>query len=240
MLWLGFCGIDSREDERRFFIIPNDPTVPPVPRREDFKHPILAEYSSMDQARIVFDAVGGVCTSGFAVTYDGARKILAQLSMTPLNDPVDVAYGAMCDYKGPEDTFRCIAPYPPLITSWRQTGSSERDSDIYYTGDDWHEAYSEGIVFSTMLNAQRLANGEKTCLAQWQEAEYPEIDPSEFVSPRGFLYELLIPDPARAISDAVTAVHPDDASDEPEDSTIHAIPTPSTTGHGFLNHDVLL
>ena len=119
MLWLGFCGIDSREDERLFYIIRDDPTAPPVSRRTDFKHPFLVDNSQMQQARLVFDAVGGVCTAGYAVTYDGARKILAQLSMTPLNEPVDVAYGAMCDYTGADDNFRCLAPYPPLIGTWR-------------------------------------------------------------------------------------------------------------------------
>ncbi|PLB46490.1 hypothetical protein P170DRAFT_427808 [Aspergillus steynii IBT 23096] len=239
MLWLGFCGIDSREGERRFYIIPDDPTVPPVPRREDFKHPLLADNSQMQQARIVFDAVGGVCTSGFAVTCDAARKILAQLSMSPLNEPVDVAYGAMCDYKGPEDNFCCLAPYPPLISSWRQTGSSERDSDIYYTGDEWHEAYSEGIVYSTMLNAQRLANGERTFLAQWEEAEPLEIDPSDFVSPRGFLYEREIPDSRPTISNSVIPVDSTVTLGYTDSSVVSAAPSPTSIRHRSLNEDYL-
>ncbi|KAH8422414.1 uncharacterized protein LDX57_000168 [Aspergillus melleus] len=239
MLWLGFCGIDSREDERLFYIIPDDPTAPPVSRRTDFKHPFLVDNSQMQQARLVFDAVGGVCTAGYAVTYDGARKILAHLSMAPLNEPVDVAYGAMCDYTGADDNFRCLAPYPPLIGTWRQTGSSEGDSDIYYTGDEWHEAYSEGIVYSVMLNAQRLANGEETCLTQWEETEHLEIDPSDFVSPRGFLYERQVPEARPTLSQSESSFNSPNSITPPGSPTLSFSPSPSIHVDNYLTYDVL-
>ncbi|KAF5854698.1 hypothetical protein ETB97_001080, partial [Aspergillus alliaceus] len=120
----------------------------------------------------------GVCTAAYAVTYTGAQKILATLSMSPLNEPVDLAYGNMCK-KGDGITFRCIAPYPQIISSWRPAGPSYKDSDITAGGKDWHEAWSKGIVYSTMLNIRRLISGEKTVVAQWEDISPHEIDPLE-------------------------------------------------------------
>ncbi|THC88976.1 hypothetical protein EYZ11_011575 [Aspergillus tanneri] len=191
MLWVGPCGITAR-GEQPFYAIPNDPTVPPVSRRTEYEHPAFADEEGMEQTRFFFASTGGVCTTGYAVTYEGARKILAQLSMMPSNQPVDVAYSALCGSSN--DYFRCVASYPPLIGIWLQKGSSDLNSDISDSGSPPHEAYSSGIVYSTRVNAQRLAAGKQTCLAQWEDAKPSEIDSATFTSPRGHLVQMERPE----------------------------------------------
>lgn len=64
------------------------------------------------------------------------------------------------------------------------------DSDIVNLGNGWHEAFSNGIVYSTMLNAQSLADGATTIRAQWPEAGLQDIEIEGLKIPRGRLIKL--------------------------------------------------
>ncbi|KAJ5168012.1 uncharacterized protein N7482_003606 [Penicillium canariense] len=188
-LWLGSCAMRSR-DASRLYMIPNEPTVRPVSHRGDFWWPDFSDRRDMQHSRFVLDGADGLCTLAYAVTYDAARKILATLSLEPNNSPFDMNLNGLCDSERKGVHFRCLAPYPPLFNSWRKAGSSFRDSDIVDLGDEWHEAFSSGITYSTMLNAKRLVDGAKTATAQWPDVEVQEMDFEKFESPKGSLISL--------------------------------------------------
>lgn len=189
MLWVGHCGSHTRVSEKRFFIIRDDLTARPAQYSQDFFAPhIIASHEDMQNAtRLVYQAGAGMCTYGYAVSYNGARKILAALSITSVNQAVDNAYSFMCG-GGTSPDFLCIAPYPSLIGSWRPSGPGSRDSDIRMEGDEtWHHAWSRGIVYSTMLNIQHLVAGRKIIWPQWDDASLPALDLSEMRSREGYL-----------------------------------------------------
>ncbi|KAJ6118995.1 hypothetical protein N7471_013615, partial [Penicillium samsonianum] len=178
MLWIGHCAVSTRHDERRVYMIRNDPTVRPESHRGDFYGPKSEFWPDIPPStRLVFEADYGVCTAGYAITYNAAQKVLAALSMSPLNEPVDLAYGTMCKNKSGFD-FHFIAPYPQIVSTWRPAGPSSKDSDIGSIDNSWHKAWSSGIVYSTMLNIRHLISGEESAVAQWDDISPREMTPS--------------------------------------------------------------
>lgn len=192
MLWLGYCGLKTVEEQRglplRFYVIPDDPTVLPAQYKQEFFAPFIADYPQMNPHRLIFNSMDQVCSVAFAITYEGARKALAAFNMRSIDEPMDLSYRNLCN--GLFDMpFRCISPYPALINSWRQAGPIWRDSDIVESDvAEWHEAHSTGVVYSTMLNAVELVNGSRTVRAQWDDVVPVEIEPKTFEIPRGVLW----------------------------------------------------
>ncbi|EAW14616.1 uncharacterized protein ACLA_076570 [Aspergillus clavatus NRRL 1] len=198
LLWVGGCSTAAGFNETEFFAIPNDPTVPSMKHRSYWvdrrgpldewkeRYPQLPEEST----RYVYRANTGCCLYGYAVTYEGARKILASLSVDHLDIAVDNALGDMCGGKN-RPQIQCYAPHPNLIGTHRRAGSSFKDSDIETYGEDnWHPSEAWDLVYSTKLNLHRLLAGSKTALSQWQDDHSPWspdlMDLEGFKYPQGF------------------------------------------------------
>ncbi|PKX99660.1 uncharacterized protein P174DRAFT_438103 [Aspergillus novofumigatus IBT 16806] len=179
LLWVGGCSTAAGVNETQFYAIPNDPTVPGMNRR-----------SFWESTRYVYRADTGCCLYGYAVTYNGARKILASLSVDHLEIPVDNALGDMCGGKN-RPRIQCYAPHPNLIATHRRAGSSYKDSDIEtYGQDNWHPDEAWDLVYSTKLNLHRLLAGNETVTSQWPDDHKPwspaELKVKEFQYPQGF------------------------------------------------------
>ena len=116
-----------------------------------------------------------MCTAAYAVTFSGAQKILAAVSLTPQNQPVDMSYSSLCRGKLVPG-FSCYSVYPPLFGSYRPAGPASRDSDINDKTDKWHEEYTYDIVYSVAQNVGRLVVGETMVRAQWEDVERPEME----------------------------------------------------------------
>ena len=192
MLWLGHCGMKSLQEERgeqpAFYIIPNDTTVRPPQHKMDFVNPRLAESPGFENHRLVFTGEGPICSWSLAFTYDGARKALTALSMVGVDQPVDLGYNFLCS-GNLGFPIRCFSTYPSLMGTWTQQGPTSRNSDIVESDVvDWHDASSQTMVYSTMLNMMTLANNSTKIKAQWEEARQAEIDLATFEIPNGFLY----------------------------------------------------
>jgi len=92
LLWLGHCGTWVDPWDGRRFVIPNDPTVEPVEKRDNIGQPDMSPWEGQNgdnSTRIVFSAYGGVCTAAYAISLKGAEKALYHMSMTAYNAPVD-------------------------------------------------------------------------------------------------------------------------------------------------------
>ncbi|KAH1286718.1 hypothetical protein KXX33_000313 [Aspergillus fumigatus] len=198
LLWVGGCSTAAGANETQFYAIPNDPTVPGMNRRSFWvdrrgpvdqwkqRFPQLREEST----RYVYRADTGCCLYGYAVTYNGARKILASLSVDHLEVPVDNALGDMCGGRN-RPQIQCYAPHPNLIATHRRAGSSYKDSDIEsYGQDNWHPDEAWDLVYSTKLNLHRLLAGSEKVMSQWPDDHNPwspaELKMKEFQYPQGF------------------------------------------------------
>lgn len=74
--------------------------------------------------------------------------------------------------------------------TWTQWGPASRDSDIVdAVGEgEWHDAQSNMMVYSTMLNIMALAKNSSKVRAQWEDTRVNEIDLATFEIPSGYLY----------------------------------------------------
>ncbi|KAB8068896.1 hypothetical protein BDV29DRAFT_199027 [Aspergillus leporis] len=201
ILWVGGCASAAKKNETDFYVIPNDPTVPNTTIRGPWGGPEGPSDQwrrshpewPIDSTRFIYRAHMGCCTFGYAVTYEGARRILAELSVHYLNQPVDNAMSYLCaGLDRPQ--LRCYAPFPNLIGTFRAEGYASRDSDIDQWEDrkwEYHGAQAYNMVYSTRLNIHRLVAGEKTVYSQWRESPDPwskaEIKLGQMKYPRGYL-----------------------------------------------------
>ncbi|KAF9892782.1 hypothetical protein FE257_000371 [Aspergillus nanangensis] len=196
ILWVGGCASGAADNETSIYAIPNDPTIPNSNHRvtwggppESWKqnHPELPENST----RYVYRAEMGCCLYGYAVSLEGAQRILAALSVDHLDCAVDNAMSDLCAGSMGRPHLRCYAPFPNLIGTFKPQGFASRDSDIEtYDGNAYHAAQAWNLVYSTRLNIQRLVRGDDVVVSQWESEDWwseKEVDMREFEYPGGFL-----------------------------------------------------
>lgn len=189
ILWLGHCGIECKTD-LPFYQTPHDPTIP-EPRHflPYWRDPPPIERP--DHARLTCTAKDGVCTNMYAVSYNGAQRILAALSVNPsglaeeidIGAQFDVSLGRMCG----NGYLRCFAPYPSLTGAFRPAGSAGKVSDIH---DEKGEAVgfaSWGVLYSTMLNVKQILNREPVH-ATWDDVERPRVVSDTITIGQGSVY----------------------------------------------------
>lgn len=179
LLWVGHCGQwVLPADNRRFFVIPDDPTVTPPQFRENVDTPNMSHWEGPNEnnrTRIVFASEGGVCTAGYAISQRGARKMLYHMSMLPYNSPVDWGLANLC--KNEQYDFHCVSMFPQLVGVSRPLGNSSKWSDIGYGNEaerTVEPASSLNLVYSTRLNMLKLLEGKKMF-----DSQYYPVTPEE-------------------------------------------------------------
>lgn len=188
ILWLGHCGVECKTHQP-YHLTPNDPTIPAsrhfLPYWRD-PPPI----DRPDDMRLTCAANDGVCSLFYAVSYRGAQRILAALSVNPsgLAEEIDtgaqfdVSLGRMCGH----GFLRCFTTYPALTGTYHSAGPSTKASDIHSEEGDSVGFSSRGVVYSTMLNINRLLKGERTVKATWDDVAVPELNPEDVKMREGF------------------------------------------------------
>jgi GR25 family glycosyltransferase involved in LPS biosynthesis len=178
ILWIGHCGTwFHEEDNRRVFVIPNDPTVEPPEFRNNVDMPDMTHWEGGPEGdnstRIIFNSMGGVCTAAYAISQQGARKALYHMSMLPYNLPVDWGFAGLCADRSVD--FICVSIFPQLVGVSRPTANTAKWSDIGYGNDDnrmVEEANALHIVYSTRLNMAKLLDGDTVF-----DSQYPDLRP---------------------------------------------------------------
>ncbi|KAL4961704.1 uncharacterized protein BDV14DRAFT_210965 [Aspergillus stella-maris] len=186
VLWLRHCGIDCK-NEQPYFLTPNDPTIVPpahfLPYWRD-----IPPLERPDDARLTCEISDGTCSIVYAVSLRGAQRLLAALSVAPagiaekvdIGAQFDVSFGRLCG----SGYLRCFALYPSLTGGYKAAGSAGKGSDINApeTEDDGEKgkgavepAFSHGVMYSTMLNIQRILAGQETVLATWDDVPVREF-----------------------------------------------------------------
>lgn len=176
LLWLGHCASAIDKDDRRRFVIKNDPTVTPPKHRTNFG--LVPDMSRYDNTtRIMFANKGGVCLYAYALSYRGAQKVLSHLSMSLYASPVDFGISDMCKRKN----FKCVGIFPQIVDCHRGPGNSTKDSDISRAPAVVRtRGFSYNIVHSTRLNVDHLIDQEMDQIEnQWQNEMTPLEGPVE-------------------------------------------------------------
>jgi hypothetical protein len=133
----------------------------------------------------------GVCSIVYAVSFRGARRILAALSVNPsgiaekvdIGAQFDVSLGRLCG----SDYLRCFAPYPSLTGGYIPAGAASKGSDINGPEGELDKPFegpiegpfSNGVMYSIMLNINRILSGQETALSTWDDALVREIHPGD-------------------------------------------------------------
>ena len=186
VFWLGHCGLECKTEEPHALNL-NDPTVPATRHFLPYwRDP--PPFERPDDARLTCTLKDGVCSNFYAVSQRSARKILSALSVNPsglaeeidIGAQFDVSLGRMCGH----GYLRCFSSYPSLTGSFRAAGTAAKSSDIH--GEEGHNSdfVSRGVIYSTMLNINRILRGERAVHSTWEDADVPVID-SELLSNYG-------------------------------------------------------
>ncbi|KAJ5150688.1 uncharacterized protein N7500_010877 [Penicillium coprophilum] len=193
ILWIGHCGVSCKTD-LPFYLTPNDPTIPmPHHFRPLWRDsPIFKGHERPDHSRLVCTASDAICSMFYAVSYRGAQRILAALSVNPsglaeeidIGAQFDVSLGRMCG-KG---YLRCFAPFPSITGAFRQAGPKAKTSDINDETGEQGGFSSSGVMYSTMLNINRILKGERTVHATWDDVDVLDVIPGDITMEQGALY----------------------------------------------------
>ncbi|KAL2178333.1 glycosyltransferase family 25 protein [Thermothelomyces heterothallicus CBS 202.75] len=194
VLWLGHCGTGFPEPTRgaptsSFRVtIRNDDTVPPPQHLRP--HPFALQDALSEtyppHTRVVHAVSRTVCTQAYAVSQQGARKLLWQFGLQTLTTGWDLMLRDWCDGlydssdtdadadAGPEvsDDDRprpplCVTAQPPLFSHHYGRGAA---SDITAPGGGFVNKEKEMTPYvrrSVRLNMERLVNGQEA-VEQWK------------------------------------------------------------------------
>ncbi|PYH90412.1 hypothetical protein BO71DRAFT_452800 [Aspergillus ellipticus CBS 707.79] len=192
ILWLGHCGVICRTEEP-FFLSPNDPTVlPPHHFLPYWRDPPPMEIPP--HTRLACGVSDAICSIVYAVSYHGAQKILSALSVNPgslqeqidIGAQFDVALGRMCG----NGYLRCFTVYPSLTGGYQPAGPFSKASDIHDESQDVHPASSNGVMYSTMLNINRILAGDDKVVSTWEDAPLPIVNPANLSMVGGAIHML--------------------------------------------------
>ncbi|KAH8646647.1 hypothetical protein BX600DRAFT_153957 [Xylariales sp. PMI_506] len=169
ILWLGHCGEVFPEDLPENtgkpvfpkYTIHNDVTVPPLSKITglvDFK-----KYP--EHTRWVHIAAAPICTFAYALSQQGARKVLYDLSVDHLVGPFDNALAGFCrdgasrNHDGLQG--QCITVTPPVFFHHKAKGLLSGDSDIQKVdnGKIREKGTTENIVWSARNNLKNMLLG---------------------------------------------------------------------------------
>jgi GR25 family glycosyltransferase involved in LPS biosynthesis len=187
VLWIGHCGgwPPTHRFNQYHSIIRADTTVPPIGDIADLlydvpENQLCSAHTGRDPVnrtcdaprlaldeRIVQYKTGPFCTAGYAVSQQGARKMLSQLAGDALNNfnaAIDFKMRELCQgdkEHGEVDEMRCLTVTPPYIGSHRRRGPLSGDSDIRQGSSTQMRTVGEsrGLVWSVRMNMRNLILG---------------------------------------------------------------------------------
>ncbi|KKY31908.1 putative glycosyltransferase family 25 protein [Diaporthe ampelina] len=185
VLWIGHCGepfpefLEENKDKpldhpglrymQHKYVIENDPTVPPPEHTTG-----LVDFHAHPHTRWVHITAAPICSFAYALSRQGARKVLFDLSVDRLSGAFDNALAGLCrrsvaavGEEGAEGdrglNARCVSVTPPVFFHHKAKGRVAGDSDIQDDdggGDDVREkGTTENIVWSARSNIRNMIMG---------------------------------------------------------------------------------
>ena len=189
VLWLGHCGTifpssqveaskeESKNQPKGRVVHLNDDTVPSTKYFKYFEDLWGSDQDDARKAypahtRITHHAMGTVCTLGYAVTQQSARRILYELGLKSFPYAFDLMMRDLCDGVNGRPYHTCLTVQPQLFNHHRPIGAKKHYSDITDHGDGFNEKpYTEVIRLSTRMNLEKLIEGSTD-----YDDQYPDED----------------------------------------------------------------
>lgn len=159
LVWMGNCGTHGKNGRVHHFL---DPTVPP-PAYEYTWHDVPKPDSELhpNGTRAVFEAWRTLCTSAYAISYEGAVKLRKFLDNA--TSAIDNEMSALC---AKESSLTCYSVWPQIFTAAPSKSNIFRPSDEQVPGTETKDTTSEpeilggpGLQFSARRNAHIVAQG---------------------------------------------------------------------------------
>ncbi|OTA69521.1 glycosyltransferase family 25 protein [Hypoxylon sp. EC38] len=163
VLWLGHCGSIITDDMHQARVYPDDSRCE-TELYSGWSKRFLRE-KLMEGHRQVQPAVMTVCTFGYGVTKQGARKILPLLSKGG-DEAFDVALSGNCR----DQKLRCLAVNPQLFNHYEPPKDAGYLSDVHVgdgqgeTADDSNFENTKGTTGNIMKSARCEALFHETCM----------------------------------------------------------------------------
>lgn len=181
ILWIGHCGEpfpetlhenvalkpEAKAKMSAKYIIKNDQTVPPVSRVSQ-----LVDWSRYQaHTRVIHRTGAPTCSFAYAVTQQGARKLLYALSVNGLHMAFDDSLAELCrdsigsmgrGLEGRGLGLRCVSVNPTIMFHHRAKGPVSGDSDVQSFGKDGSirdKGTTESIQWSMRLNLENILMG---------------------------------------------------------------------------------
>ena len=186
LLWLGHCGEIFPEDTDEAkdsldpamveklrgskYTILEDPTVPPPQDTTGFQ-----DFAAHPYTRWVHVTGAPICTFAYALSRQGARKVLFGLSVDGLHGAFDNELAALCrravgNYSGDHNILeengnndyglnsKCVSVTPPVFFHHKAKGHVSGDSDIQSVAEDQtrEKGTTENIVWSARNNLKNM------------------------------------------------------------------------------------
>lgn len=168
LLWVGHCGRSlpfafDRNVPIGRIVIPEDETVPPLAHfaGETSDGALMEYYKPL--TRVISRAWGESCTSGYAVSLPGAKRLLYELGVWQMTGYYDMQLRSMCQgHEGRESAAVCISPVPQYFNHHMSAGKMSSLSDISDPDEKpgyIEKAFTPNIRWSTRVNFPRFVAG---------------------------------------------------------------------------------
>lgn len=185
LLWLGHCGIRrplagmmepwhtfAQRIPKGHVVQTDDPTVP-APRNihvfDDAGHPRFRK-DFPPHSRVTHHVMDGICSLVYAVSQQGARKLLYEVGVQKFDDLFDIMLRQFCEGSWWHEKHNCLTVQPTLFDHHRPPGQVSHDSDLLPAGGGVRDkGFTLNIRLSTRLNIPKLLKGETNYLDGWPD-----------------------------------------------------------------------
>ncbi|KAJ5183832.1 hypothetical protein N7492_001448 [Penicillium capsulatum] len=158
VLWIGHCGAVWSDD--RDTVGYNDTNIPPRDHYKSYRADDIKDLP--EEERIVFRSAGPICTFAYAVTHEGAGKILAGMGAGQ-GEAFDVEMSWECD----RGHLRCLAVVPELVNEY--SPPAEYNVKSFVAVGNGADAGSKEQEFESHKGGSNNIVHSSRCQALWQE-----------------------------------------------------------------------
>jgi hypothetical protein len=175
MLWIGHCGMhfpfpDNKAISKARVIHMDDATVAPKRNLWTFNKPFTLKETYPEHTRATHHVQEGVCSLGYAISRQGARKMLQNVALMPPTEGYDLLMRFFCEGVNGRSKNTCIATQPALFHHHRVAGPNSAASDIGNHGDGYRkDSQTDMVRWSVRMNAEKLLNGDTNYTDQYPD-----------------------------------------------------------------------
>ncbi|KAK4690798.1 hypothetical protein P7C71_g6073, partial [Lecanoromycetidae sp. Uapishka_2] len=162
VIWIGHCAAHDNGNGRVYEV--HDPAVPP----EDHEYSFGGRPDD-DQhkpgTRIIFQLRGVICAYSYAVSYQGAKKMLKHIEEEGTNIPFDFTVGNLCSGKA---DVACAGIWPQAMSA-ASTASNIAHGAGSITSYAKDASPGPALQYSARVNSKLVLNGgsREDWIPQW-------------------------------------------------------------------------